>query len=263
MTTSIVMQEKFTNPSFDCYVSELNYAEQIICNNENIAALDRDMSTLYKATLSKFANMPNTQNDLKQSQRKWMRDMRQMTTEQDIEQTYRNRIIQLNDMLGEYVLAIYSYGHRCGEIAAPGTLLEAQSDTMSDKDGYREYMVRYNYLECQTAQTDKLNDEMEKSSPETPCKTNGNTVECIGYREDITTAVCIPINVWNTLAPKSSEKCYETSFDSDLGYYSTEVTCSEEHMNLDKDIYKKTDELHNKIKKCSDYSTNAVFVCNS
>lgn len=255
----ITLQKNLVKPSFDCLTNELNDAEKIICNNEYIARLDINMTTLYKAAYNKTTD-ETYRKELKESQRNWLKNMRRMTAEADIWQAYSNRIQELKNILGEYVLAIYQYGHRPGELFPPGTSLEAQTESLTDKDGTRYVMMVGDYLECQNDQAELLLTEMQNTSPETPCKQNGNTVECMGYREDITTAVCVPIDFWKSLMPKSSEKCYESYWGEEGGYEYKEIQCSQSHLDLDKDIYKAVEEIQ-KIKKCKDWSNNSVFVC--
>ena len=85
------------SPSFDCSKVEKGSIEEIICNNEELSALDQKMAKVYKEAEKKAANeVPPT---LKAEQRGWIKGRNECWKSEDekecIKENYLYRIAEL------------------------------------------------------------------------------------------------------------------------------------------------------------------------
>ena len=225
-------------PSFDCN-AELNAAEKIVCGKDYIARMDVKMSELYKVGLRRAKRNKDDATALKQSQRAWLADMRRMTVENEIAETYRKRINELEkDFDGEFILAIYSRIKTEGaefiqSLEAPESWTkgsyDSETETWSPTYFYPEIVSRE---QCGSwmVESELKNDRFKNFNIDGNIAkgTNG------GYSE----FHCIPWALWKSMKPKDKNKERDTW----------------------NNIEKNPAEFE-RIKKCKDYKADALFVC--
>ncbi len=89
-------------PSFDCSKAE-TAAEIMICDDEQLARLDRELASLYREARTEFKGSPDLVN-LKRDQRAWLRArddcMAKRAAHPCVVAAYTRRIGTLHDWLG-------------------------------------------------------------------------------------------------------------------------------------------------------------------
>ncbi len=169
----------------------------------------------------------------------------------------------------EYVFVTYSFTHRPGTgPAGVNESLVAKSDwiMMPNPENDGIFNIRQNILvtlsgpECANLLTERLADEQFKNSGDCPdwastCYTiNNNVVTGTGYRDEKYVFHCVPYDFWTTLPARADDKCF-TPDNID------EPPCSDDILELDRDIYKSPNAYFNHIKKCPNYAEASLFVC--
>ncbi|MEZ9594257.1 MliC family protein [Shewanella sp. 10N.261.52.F9] len=113
-------------PSFDCQKAQ-GQVEILICNDQELAALDRQMSEVYQAAL---ANIPASAQP-KAMQRGWVKGRNDCWKSQDVRQctldNYQDRIRELQ-IEGQLIKPLNSATFDCGEYPAITAVFYTQLD---------------------------------------------------------------------------------------------------------------------------------------
>lgn len=130
-------------PSFDCTKVENNSIEQLICNDDGLAALDRQMAAVYNAASARATNEHPPV--LKAEQRGWIKGRNECwksdNRQRCIEENYRLRIAELQahyrlvEISGE---AVFQCNNNPADVVlatyfatAPPTLIAERGDSVS------------------------------------------------------------------------------------------------------------------------------------
>ncbi|MFA6202754.1 MAG: lysozyme inhibitor LprI family protein [Gallionella sp.] len=87
----IIISHSLFAASFDCQKAG-TAIEKSICNNEEVSALDSDLSNIYKMAIAQNI-------DLKQSQREWVKERNLCTSDDCLLKEYNNRISFIKQLL--------------------------------------------------------------------------------------------------------------------------------------------------------------------
>lgn len=104
-------------PSFDCAKAE-SEAEQLVCNNSALAALDNRLAAVYAAELAK----PGAAKDLAATQRGWVKGRDECWKAEDkqlcVEEAYRTRIAELQ-INSPGAMAATAIAYKCDDARNP------------------------------------------------------------------------------------------------------------------------------------------------
>lgn len=104
-------------PSFDCAKAE-SEAEQLVCNNNALAALDNRLAVVYAAELAK----PGAAKNLAATQRGWVKGRNECWKAEDIqlciEEAYRTRIAELQ-INSPGAMAAKAIAYKCDDARSP------------------------------------------------------------------------------------------------------------------------------------------------
>lgn len=138
----LIANEQFS-PSFDCSNVKKETVESHICDNENLSLLDNTLAELYKQ-----AYELNLNNNLKQSQKKWLKKRDNCKTISCIQKSYLERVDYLGNLLvKEDEFYDYALFYKEKPFFKNKNHLEFIKGFNDSFESYLDYVKRYNYVQ--------------------------------------------------------------------------------------------------------------------